>query len=275
MPELPEVETIRRELAPRISGQRIRTCRVLRPDIVSYPTPDKFCRGLKNDIVREVTRKAKYLIIVLVSGKQLIFHLRLSGTIVVRPRGTKPERFTRIALSLDNHELFFNEPRVLGRAYLIENNRTAGMPKGLLSLGIEPIAPGFTTQYLHDHFKKRKAPVKAVLLDQHICAGVGNIYSDEALFHAGIRPTRRAFRVTRRETGRLVRTLKNVLKKAVRKFGTSVGDYVRTDGTNGSFQDLLYVYQREGLPCRICRTEIKAMKIGNRSTRYCPKCQKS
>jgi formamidopyrimidine-DNA glycosylase len=275
MPELPEVETIRRELASRIFGQHIRTCRVLRPDTVAYPTPGGFCGGLKNDTVREVTRKAKYLIIVLASGKRLIFHLRLSGTIFVRPRGTKPERFTRIALSLDDNELFFNEPRVLGRAYLIEANRTAGMPKGLLSLGIEPISPGFTVQYLHDRLKKRKALIKTVLLDQHVCAGVGNIYSDEALFHAGIRPTRRAFRVTRRETELLVSMLKNVLRKAVRKFGTSVGDYVRTDGTNGSFQNFLYVYQREGQPCRVCGAEINVVKIGNRSTRYCPKCQKS
>lgn len=274
MPELPEVETIRRELDSRIAGQRIRACTVLRPDTIAYPAPGAFCRRLKDETIREVTRKAKYLIIVLVSGKNLIFHLRLSGTIAVRPRGTGPERFTRVAVSLDDGELFFNEPRVLGRAYLIENNSTTGMPKGLLSLGIEPICPWFTLEYLYEHLKKRKAFIKAVLLDQHVCAGVGNIYSDEALFHAGIRPMRRAYRVTLDETRKIVRALKNILIKAVRSFGTSVGDYVRTDGTNGSFQDFLYVYQREGQPCRVCGTLIKITKVGSRSTRYCPKCQK-
>jgi len=274
MPELPEVETIRRELAPYISGQDVIRCHVLRPDIIAYPDPDRFCEKLVHDTINTVERKAKYLIIKLTSGNRLIIHLRLSGTIFLKPRNTSPERFTRLNITLKDYELFFNEPRVLGRAYLIQKNSDKGIPKGLQSLGLEPIDADFTCEYLWGRIKGRKAKMKSVLLDQHICAGVGNIYSDEVLFSTGIRPTRRAYRVTRRETQDLVTALKEILKKAIRKFGTSVGDYVRTDGTNGSFQDSLYVYQREGQPCRICGTEIKALKIGNRSTRFCPKCQK-
>lgn len=274
MPELPEVETIRRELAPYIGSQKIIQCNVLRPDIIAYPDCDTFCQELVGDRISKASRRAKYLLLDLFSGNMLIFHLRLSGTIFLRPRGTSPERFTRIAITLKDYELFFNEPRVLGRAYLIQKNSDQGLPKGLQSLGLEPIDTKFSCAYLREHIKGRKARIKALLLDQHICAGVGNIYSDEALFHAGIRPTRRAYRVTKQETRDLVTALKKILKKAMEKFGTSVGDYVRPDGTNGAFQKFLYVYQREGLPCRVCGHTIKALKIGNRSTRFCPECQK-
>ena len=274
MPELPEVETIRRELSPFIQDQRITDCRVLRPDMVAYPDARTLCKRLKYDTIRQVERRAKYLILHLVSGNYLIFHLRLSGTIFLRPGNASPERFTRIIISLEDYELFFNEPRTLGRLYLIEGGSEKGVPKGLLTLGLEPISPQFSVAYLRARLKGRRAPIKALLLDQRICAGVGNIYSDEALFHAGIRPTRRAYRVTRHETEDLVAALRNILRKAVKEFGTSVGDYVRTDGTNGSFQNFLYVYQREGLPCRQCGATVKVLKFGNRSTRYCPKCQK-
>jgi formamidopyrimidine-DNA glycosylase len=274
MPELPEVETIRRELAPFIKDQRVQDCQVLRPDMVAYPDAKTLCKKLVHDRIGNVERKAKYLIVNLTSGNFLIFHLRLSGTIFMRPRGAAPERYTRIIITLEDYELFFNEPRTLGKLFLIEKGSQRGIPPGLLTLGLEPISPGFSTEYLHTHVRGRRAPIKSLLLDQRICAGVGNIYSDEALFHAGVRPTRRAYRVTRHETERLVSALRNILYKAVEEFGTSVGDYVRTNGTDGSFQDFLYVYQREGLPCRICGTAIKVRKFGNRSTRYCPKCQK-
>jgi formamidopyrimidine-DNA glycosylase len=274
MPELPEVETIRRELGSRITGQNIRGCRVLRPDVIAFPRTNVFCQHLTNEAISCVTREGKYLIMMLVSGKKLIFHLRLSGTISVKPCRTAPERFTRVIISLDDYELFFNEPRVLGRIYLVQKNSVKGMPGGLLSLGLEPICPAFDVRYLRGQLMKRKAFIKTLLLDQRICAGVGNIYSDEALFHAGVRPTRRAHRITRRESDALVVSLKNVLNKAIKKFGTSVSDYVRIDGKDGSFQQFLHVYQREGQPCRVCGTLIKVRKIGNRRTRYCPKCQK-
>lgn len=275
MPELPEVETIRRELHSRIIGQRIRSCTILRPDVIAYPLePEVFCQEVIGETVVNVTRKAKYLIVELTLRKQLVFHLRLSGSIFVRPKDTTPERFTRVAFKLDGYELFFNEPRVLGRLYLLRPTDTVQVPKGLYSLGLEPISAAFTMQYLQEKLKGRKTKIKAILLDQTICAGVGNIYSDEALFRAGIRPTRRAYRVTKKEIEKLVNALKAILQKAVKKFGTSVGDYVRTNGTTGSFQNFLFVYQREGEPCRICGVEIKVLKFGNRSTRYCPKCQK-
>ena len=274
MPELPEVETIRRELKPKIINQKIQDCIILRKDIIALPTPRKFCRSIVNEEITDVTRRAKYLILELTNYKKLIFHLRLSGVISLKSCDTEPERFTRAIIKLQDYQLFFNEPRVLGRIYLIKNDERPEILKGYLNLGYEPISPEFDFNYFRERIRSRKARIKSLLLDQHICAGVGNIYSDEALFHAGIRPLRRAYRLTIEETFKLLLSLKNVLNKAIDNFGTSVSDYKRTDGKDGNFQNFLFVYSNEGKPCRICGTEIILKKIGSRNTRYCPKCQK-
>lgn len=273
MPELPEVETIRRELALKITGQRILQCIPQRKDIIGYPGRQRFIENVLNEKIIRITRRAKYLILVLTHKKQLIFHLRLSGSIYTRPLSAHRERFTRISFTLDDYLLFFNEPRALGRVYVLQKNEKPDILKGLFTLGYEPISHEFDYSYFRNSIKDRKAPIKSLLLDQRICAGVGNIYSDEALFHAHIRPKRRAFRITRTETSQLLTALKKVLNKAVKYAGTSVGDYTRTDGQDGNFQKFLYVYGREFEPCRICGEKVKVTKIGNRSTRYCPKCQ--
>lgn len=274
MPELPEVETIRRELKPRILNQRIKKCTVLRKDIIAYPSLKKFCKSILNEEIVDVSRKAKYLILELTNYKKLIFHLRLSGTMLVKNRRVKPEPFTRVIFRLDDCQLFFNEPRVLGRIYLHMDDENPGVPKGLYTLGYEPLSPEFDFAYLRGKLTGRKARIKSLLLDQRICAGVGNIYSDEALFHAGIRPLRKANRVTIEETFKLLFSLKKVLYNAIGNFGTSVSDYRRTDGLSGNFQNFLFVYSRENKPCLVCGTRIVIKKIGNRSTRYCPNCQK-
>jgi formamidopyrimidine-DNA glycosylase len=274
MPELPEVETIRRELRPRLRNKKIIDCRIIRTDVIAYPNPRVFCRSIIGETIKDVSRKAKYLILELTNDKNLIFHLRLSGTMALAPPGAPPEKFTRLALKLENQQLFFNEPRVLGRAYLLKAGEKPGNLKGFFNLGCEPISPEFDAAYLKDKIKHRKANVKSLLLDQNICAGMGNIYSDEALYRAGIRPMRRAYRITNREMNKLITALRDVINEGIDNFGTSVADYHRTDGRDGSFQNFLCVYGREGEPCRKCGTTIVAKKIGNRSTRYCPKCQK-
>ncbi len=274
MPELPEVETIRRELRPKILNQKIMDCIVLRKDIIAYPSPKKFCKSVLNEQIVDISRKAKYLILELTNCKKMIFHLRLSGTLLLTNCRIRPERFTRVIFKLKDYQLFFNEPRVLGRIYLHQNDENPGVPKGLYTLGYEPLSPEFDFTYFRNKLKGRKTRIKSLLLDQRICAGVGNIYSDEALFHAGIRPLRRANRITIEETLKLLLSLKEVLSKAIHNFGTSVSDYRRTDGLNGNFQKFLCVYDRENEPCRACGTKIVIKKIGNRSTRYCPKCQK-
>jgi formamidopyrimidine-DNA glycosylase len=274
MPELPEVETIKKELRPKIRNKKIVGCEMLRPDVIAHPEPAAFCKGLIGEKIVDVRREAKYLILQLTNDKRLIFHLRLSGTMVLAPLGSEPEKFSRLVFQLEDRQLFFNEPRVLGRAYLLKGDERPNNLKGFYKLGCEPISSAFTTAYLSQKVKHRKALIKNLLLDQNICAGMGNIYSDEALFRAGIRPTRRAYRITRKEMSRLSKSLRDVIKEGIENFGTSVADYHRTDGKDGNFQNFLNVYGREGEPCRKCGTKIAVKKIGNRSTRYCPKCQK-
>jgi formamidopyrimidine-DNA glycosylase len=274
MPELPEVETIRRELRPKIRNKKIVDCVPLRPDVIAHPKPADFCKAIVGEKIVDVKREAKYLILELSNDKRLIIHLRLSGTMVLAPLGVEPEKFSRIVFRLEDRQLFFKEPRVLGRAYLLKGSERPTNLKGFFNLGCEPISADFNETYLREKIKHRKALIKNLLLDQNICAGMGNIYSDEALFRAGIRPTRRAYRITRKEMSRLGKSLRDVIKEGIKNFGTSVADYHRTDGKDGNFQNFLNVYGREGEPCRKCGTKIAVKKIGNRSTRYCPKCQK-
>lgn len=274
MPELPEVETIRRELRRRIKGKEIIDCVILRTDVIAHPKPSLFCKAIVGEKITDVTRKAKYLILNLSNGKRLIFHLRLSGTMVLMPLGEEPEKFSRLVIKLQDRQLLFKEPRVLGRVYLLKASETPSNLKGFFNLGCEPISQDFDIAYLRAKIKHRRARIKSLLLDQHICAGVGNIYSDEALFRAGIRPLRRAYRITNKEMSKLTKALKDVLHDGIINFGTSVSDYKRTNGKDGNFQNLLYVYGREDEPCRRCGSKIALKKLGNRSTRYCPSCQK-
>ncbi|MEO0184666.1 MAG: bifunctional DNA-formamidopyrimidine glycosylase/DNA-(apurinic or apyrimidinic site) lyase [candidate division WOR-3 bacterium] len=310
MPELPEVETIKRELKPRIINQKIIGCRILRKDIIGHPTPKKFSQLIINETILDVQRRAKYLILVLSSEKKLIFHLRLSGKIFIfdakqalplqgsnhkfqmsnvkcqmkngkistylktkNERGEKL-RFVRLIIKLENKWLIFSEPRALGRVYLIKKSERPNVLKGFFRLSHEPLSPEYDFQYFSNKIRNRKAKIKSVLLDQCMCAGVGNIYSDEALFHAGIKPTRKANTLETDEIFKLLMAMKQVLRKGIDEFGTTVSDYKRTDGKSGNFQKFLHVYDREGQPCRICGNTIVLTRIGNRSTRYCPKCQK-
>ncbi|MCX7995349.1 MAG: bifunctional DNA-formamidopyrimidine glycosylase/DNA-(apurinic or apyrimidinic site) lyase [candidate division WOR-3 bacterium] len=291
MPELPEVETIKRELQPLIINQRIKDCKILRKDIIGYPSPERFCRGLINETIQDVIRRAKYLIIVLSNGKRLIFHLRLSGRIIVmdeekdlplkclesefkKTQFSEKFEFARLIIKLENKYLIFSEPRALGRVYLIKEDEKPDVLKGFYNLSYEPLSPEYDFNYFKNKIRNRKAMIKSVLLDQSICAGVGNIYSDEALFHSGIRPTRRANTLKIEEIFKLFLAIKDVLRKGIDEFGTTVSDYKRTDGKSGNFQNFLCVYDREGKPCKKCGKEIIVKKIGNRSTRYCPECQK-
>uniref|UniRef100_A0A7V3RHA6 Bifunctional DNA-formamidopyrimidine glycosylase/DNA-(Apurinic or apyrimidinic site) lyase n=1 Tax=candidate division WOR-3 bacterium TaxID=2052148 RepID=A0A7V3RHA6_UNCW3 len=291
MPELPEVETIRRELRPEIINKRIIGCRVLRKDIIGYPNADRFCKGVINETIIDVQRRAKYLIVRLTSDKSLIFHLRLSGRIFVlnnqkglklngervirfEDGGDEEVRFVRLILELEGRSLIFSEPRALGRVYLLKNGERPGCLSGFFKLGYEPISPEFDFNYFKERLKNRKAMIKSILLDQSICAGVGNIYSDEALFHSNIRPTRRASSLKTEEVFKLLIALKDVINKGIEEFGTTVSDYKRTNGRTGNFQNFLYVYGREGKLCKVCGSKIVLKKIGNRATRYCPKCQR-
>ncbi|MEO0114406.1 MAG: bifunctional DNA-formamidopyrimidine glycosylase/DNA-(apurinic or apyrimidinic site) lyase [candidate division WOR-3 bacterium] len=274
MPELPEVETIRTELLPFVRNHQINRVKIYRNDVVGYPDTKTFARKLVNQKILDLTRKGKYLIFRLNNNHSLIIHLRLSGQLRLE-NGSEPLRFERVAFFLSNQKrLAFIEPRVLGRVYLIENGKYPTVLKGLKNLGLEPISPKFTYNYLKSKLANREAKIKSLLLDQSIAAGIGNIYSDEALFLAKILPTRRANTLSDEDIKNLSRALKSVIRAGIKYKGTSVSDYLRPDGSEGGYQLRTYVFNREGEKCRLCGATILKTKISNRTTRYCPKCQR-
>jgi len=277
MPELPEVETIRRGLTPLLVGRRISGVVVRRNDVVGFPDAADFARQVAGHRFTGTSRRGKYLMLELEGGRQLIVHLRLSGHLEVVTGSVRP-RYERVRFGLSGGKaLSFVEPRALGRVYFV--NWTAYPPAlaGMREMGEEPVRAGFTTDYLAAKLRGRKASVKSLLLDQRVCCGVGNIYSDEALHRAGIRPTRRAGRLSRAEVGRLARALRGVLNDGIKWCGTTMEDgrYVLPDGTRGGFQERLRVFGREGQRCWRpgCEGVIRRVQIGNRGARYCPACQ--
>lgn len=274
MPELPEVETIRRELLPHVINQRINRIKIHRPDTVGYPDAKTFVQELTKKKILDLERQAKYLIFRLNNNHSLIVHLRLSGQLRIE-KGSKPLRFERISFFLTKGKrLAFIEPRVLGRVYLVENGKYPDVLKGLQNLGIEPTSNKFSYEYLKSKLKGRKGIIKSLLLDQSIAAGIGNIYSDEALFLARIRPTRRANTLTNEEKKKLAKALRTVIRAGIKYKGTSVSDYLRPDGSEGGYQMRTYVFDREGEKCRHCDKIILSTKISNRTSRYCKKCQR-
>ncbi len=280
MPELPEVETILRYLRSELNCnsryRRITNLIIYRNDIVGHPAPKVFTAQIKNRRIRRIDRKGKYLIFDLEGGLLLIIHLRLSGHL----RFVREEpvlKYERVRFRMDNGlSLAFIEPRALGRVYLLKEQELPSVLKGLSQMGLEPIDPNFTPEYLQQRLKRRKANIKSLLLDQRICAGVGNIYSDEALFYAGIKPTRKAEALTGKEISSLTEALRRVLNDGIKYGGTTMKDkrYLLPDGTAGSFQQQLRVFNRESLPCFKCGSKIRRIKIGNRSSYFCPSCQR-
>jgi formamidopyrimidine-DNA glycosylase len=278
MPELPEVETIRRELEPLLSGRRIAGVTVGRPDIVGYPTAREFARKVPGHSIIELRRRGKYLIVALDRGRELVVHLRLSGHLLVVP-GPQQVEYERVRFELsDKRALSFAEPRVLGRVYFVETGRYPKALAGMAKMGPEPIHREFDHDYLAARLRGRKAAVKSLLLDQSVCCGIGNIYSDEALFRARVKPSRPAGRLSDDEVRRLAAALRDVLNDGIKWCGTTMTDsrYRRPDGRAGSFQEHLAVFDREGEACRRrgCRGRVKRTRIGNRSSHFCPTCQK-
>jgi formamidopyrimidine-DNA glycosylase len=278
MPELPEVETIRMMLRPLLVDRQIILARVRRRDIVGFPALRGFERGVAGRRVVDLGRRGKYLIVRLDHGKDLVIHLRLSGHLEVVGRG-EDVGYERVRFELDNSKaLSFAEPRVLGRVYLVQRDQYPPALAGMTNMGPEPIHADFDAVYLRERLRGRTAPVKNLLLDQRIACGVGNIYSDEALFRAGIRPLRRAGRLGKAEVGRLAQALTDVLTDGIKWCGTTLGDgrYRLPEGGAGSFQKRLAVFGREGERCRRrgCGGVVRRQRVGGRSTHFCPVCQK-
>ncbi len=270
MPELPEVETTRRGLAPHVEGRRITGVVLRRPDL-RWPIPPEVARELPGQRVLGVRRRAKYLLLDTAPGSALL-HLGMSGMLRVLPAKTPVETHDHVDLALDSGRVLrFTDPRRFGCLLW----QPAGATHELLEhLGPEPLSEDFDGDYLFERSRGRKAPVKAFLMDQAIVVGVGNIYAAESLFRAGIAPARAAGSVSRERYARLAAAVKTILGHAITRGGTTLRDFLSPDGAPGYFEQELFVYGREGEACKACGRRLRDGRMGNRATAWCPGCQR-
>jgi formamidopyrimidine-DNA glycosylase len=269
VPELPEVETIANGLQKRVAGDRIESVWVGNKPEPLKSSAKEIARTLEGSHVDKVRRVGKHIVFDLHSGKgkpkQWIVHLGMTGKMLVTPADAEILRHTHLVAKLaSGRELRFVDPRRFGRLEVRQSEFNGP--------GAEPLA--ITSDDFARLFHRRAAPIKALLLNQNLLHGVGNIYADESLFRAGIRPRRRANTLTRTELQRLHSALREVLNEAIAAGGSSVSDYVDADGEEGFFQLQHRAYGREGQPCLVCKTKIKKIAVGGRGTHYCPRCQR-
>jgi len=270
MPELPEVETIKNELLPHIVGYHIIGVTLFWDGIVRQPSVEEFCSRLVGQRITEVARRGKYLILGLTSNEVLIIHLKMTGSLVLQPVSAEPNKFTRAILYLDKEtQLHFRDPRKLGRMWLVEDKNTI-----VGKLGPEPLEVSFTPQLLAQRLNNRTAPIKALLCDQTLIAGIGNMYADEALFAAKIHPLRLGKGLSQDEVERLHRAIQQVLWSAIGNKGASVDTYIRPGGELGTAHFQFQVaHCLSGRLCPVCGTPIERIVVRNRGTYFCPKCQ--
>jgi formamidopyrimidine-DNA glycosylase len=271
MPELPEVETTRRGLLPHVVGRRISGVVVRNPNL-RWPVPGDLPRRLRGERVRDIRRRGKYLLFDTDKG-HLLVHLGMSGRLTLVPEDEPAKKHDHIDVRLEGHQaLRLTDPRRFGAMLWLED--PAEHHKLLRGLGLEPLESGFTGKALQEKARGRKVAVKQFLMNGGIVTGVGNIYASEALFRAGIHPSRSAGRISRARWDKLARAVRSTLESALDFGGSTLRDFKSPGGQSGHFQYKHQVYAREGKPCRVCRTPIRAQRQGQRSTFFCPKCQR-
>lgn len=265
MPELPEVETIARKLKPELAGKTIKDADLRWARTLATPSPRKFKEQIRGQKIKDVTRRAKYFILQL-SDFQLLVHLRMSGDLYIINSTEKPEKHDRLIIKLSgNSSLVFNDTRKFGRVWLTAN------PQGILGkLGPEPLEKSFTPKWLYESLQKKHRQLKPLLLDQTFLAGLGNIYTDEALHIAKLHPLGISDSVSQKQAKALHEAIRKVLKEGIRRNGASI-DWVYR---GGEFQNYFRVYDRDGEPCNVCGTHIQKLVVGQRGTHVCPQCQK-
>lgn len=276
MPELPEVETVVKGLRPLITGKIITEVEIREENMIAHPKNDikAFTKDLIGSKIEGVKRRGKYIIIELNNYKDLIIHLRMTGKLLVKEVKDFRDKHTHVIFSLnDGQEIRFNNIRKFGRVYLIDRDQPE-QAGGLAELGPEPLNDNLSVDDFKKLFKKRRALMKSLLLNQKFIAGIGNIYADEILFRAAILPDRTADELSESEKENIYHNMREILNKGIIYGGTSFSDYVNAFGEKGSFQEELRVHQREGEKCYQCGTKIKKIKISGRSTYFCPQCQK-
>lgn len=271
MPELPEVETTRRGIAPHIEGQKVSEV-IIRNPRLRWPVPENLNRVLKGQTLSSVERRAKYLLLETSTGTTLI-HLGMSGSLRVLKENTPPAKHDHADIVFANGvRLRYTDPRRFGA--ILWTDEPIWEHSLLQKLGPEPLSEAFTPQHLYLQSRGKSQPVKTFIMDNHVVVGVGNIYANEALFKAGIRPDRPCGKISKARYERLTESIKETLAKAIEQGGTTLKDFVGGDGKPGYFKQELAVYGRKGEPCIQCKTPIVETRMGNRTTCYCKKCQR-
>lgn len=273
MPELPEVETVRKSLSLRLVGRFIKECRVLYDNIIAYPNVLEFSSNIVNQKINKINRYGKWLIFEL-DNYYLLSHLRMEGKYFFKSKDDDLNKHEHVVFVLDNDlELRYMDVRKFGRMHLIKKEDIK-TNSPLTLMGLEPWDDKLDVSYLKDKFKNKKLPIKTVLLDQSIIVGIGNIYADEILFLSGISPLKKTYMLDEYECSNIIKYTKEVLEKAIEAGGTTIRSYSSVDGVSGLFQHKLFVHCRAGDKCSKCSSVIEKIKVGGRGTYYCPTCQK-
>jgi formamidopyrimidine-DNA glycosylase len=270
MPELPEVETVKNQLAPHITGRSISGVTLFWDKIVKEPSPQEFISRITKEKITGIDRHGKYLIFHLSSGDKLIIHLKMTGSLILQKDDAEPPKFTRAVIHLDDgQDIYFRDPRKFGVLKLVKDTKEIDN-----KLGPEPLGESFTLKSFAEGLAKRTAPIKALLLDQKFMAGVGNMYADEALFAARIDPCRASNSLRKTEIRRLYSAIREALIAGIQYGGASIVTYYHPDGSRGTAQQHFNVAHGQKKSCPACGGLIKRIVVRGRGTYYCPRCQK-
>ncbi len=274
MPELPEVETISRDLRGKIPGHTIERAEVFWQRTVGYPAVPEFLEFIRNRRIETTGRRAKYVVIHLAENATLLVHLKMTGQLLYVPNSEPPNPYTRVLFHLDRGmQLRFVDIRKFGRMYLVEADRLKDFPK-IAELGPEPLEESFTVPAFRSLLRRRKGRIKPLLMNQGFLAGMGNIYVDEALFRSKLHPLRSTTTLKPKDMAKLRDDIVAVLEESIANRGSSIDDYRDPAGQKGYHHVHLQVYGRTGEPCVVCGTPIKKIVVAGRGTHFCPRCQR-
>lgn len=272
MPELPEVETVKNTLKPKLINKKITNIKLYHNNIIEYPDIEIFKKKIINQTIIDMSRYGKWLIFEL-NDYYLLSHLRMEGKYFFKNKNDELSKHEHVVFTLDNkEELRYHDVRKFGKMLLIEKDKIKEIGP-LTELGYEPWDEKLDIDYLKEKYKNKKLPIKTVLLDQSIITGIGNIYADEILFLSKINPEKVSSKLNNNELENIIKYTKQVLEEAIKQGGSTIRSYTSVDGVHGLFQQKLNVHTKEGCPCPVCNKTIIKIKLGGRGTYYCPNCQ--
>lgn len=273
MPELPEVETVKRSLTLLVKDKIIKSVDIYHNNIIEYPSVEEFKTNIINQKINKLERYGKWLIFVL-DDYYLLSHLRMEGKYFCKTASETLSKHEHVVFKFkDDTELRYMDVRKFGKMHLIKKKDITKIGP-LIEMGLEPWDDKLTNEYLKEKYKNKKLPIKTTLLDQGIIVGIGNIYADEILFLSKINPLKQSNTLNNKELNLIIKYTKEVLANAIEKGGSSIRTYTSVDGVHGLFQQELYVHTKKGEKCQFCSTIIEKTKVGGRGTYYCPTCQK-